>query len=176
MAASVAVMDAAYVREPAQRVAERIVDAAQRQIVLLRSAREDDLKTAPANALNIGHSIAQLREAMEPFREGWVDLITAFIADWPLIDAALAKRHEALKSNPRRLPEEDARFIANLIFVIAYETARLAGFELAEADAELFTAAALKAAEVNCPDIHEHPGRFREFMNPAAKPETTERS
>jgi hypothetical protein len=153
--------------ETAKHVATQIVDVAQAQIVLLLSAREDDQTTTPANAPSIRAAIGALREAIQPFREGWIDAATADIADWHAIEKALAKRDQALQSEPRRNPGEDARYNANLIFAQAHQIARLAGFDLAEDAALRFTAAVLEAAEVKCPNLDRGLARFRAFLDNA---------
>ena len=152
-------------REPSNILAERIVDWAQKQISVLRSARADDVKTTPGNASSYREAIAQLRAAMRPFREGWVDSVTADIANWHEIDAALGRRDEALKQEPRRGPWQDARATGQLIFGAAHQMARHAGFYLDEKATLGFTFDALSAAEVQCPDWHERPARFREFVS-----------
>jgi hypothetical protein len=161
IASSIAVIE----KEAKRSVAERIVDTAEEQIILLHSARADDVKTAPANPTNIRKAIEDLKAAMKPFLEGWVDPVTAGIADWCAIDAALTRREAALKVMPRRKPDEAVRFNANVIFSNAHQMARAAGFEISKNAAERFTAAVLDAANVKHPEIHEHPGRFSAWLD-----------
>jgi hypothetical protein len=117
-----------------------------------------------SNPANVRRAIQQLREALKPFVQGWVDDETAdLIPDG--LDDALAAREQQLKSE--KVPSAETRILSFTCETIgdlfkAIEDA--SDTKMSRRDVRKFVATALDCAGIKYPDPDSHPERLDKLI------------